>query len=110
MDPGGTGTVIQKIPKNLKLSLRGSVERQAQHRLDQLNKPRTGSVGTDRLGRTGCVNRHADRCVRKAGSMRKPGGHRKDIPRRNIFGSKCRGSLMRIKLRVSTYVSPYGLV
>ena len=27
------------------------VERQAQHRPDRLKKPRTGSVGTDRLGR-----------------------------------------------------------
>ena len=48
VEPGGTGAVSRKISKSLKLSLRGSVERQAQDRPDRLSKPRTGSVGTDR--------------------------------------------------------------
>ena len=69
--PGGTGAVIRKIPKSLKLSLRGSVERQAQHRPDWLKKPRTGSVGTDRLGRFCAENRD---------------DARKDIPRGIYFG------------------------
>ena len=43
-EPGGTGAVSRKIPKSLKLSLRGSVETQDQHRPDRLSKPRTGSV------------------------------------------------------------------
>ena len=76
MELEGTGVVIRENPKSLKLSLRGSVERQAQHRPDRLNKPRTGSVGTDRLG---WVVR------RKAGSVQKPGGHRKDIPKEYIL-------------------------
>ena len=43
------------------------VERQAQHRPDRLNKPRTGSVGTDRWGR---VHKPVRRTVRrKAGSV-----------------------------------------
>ena len=58
-----------RIPKNLKLSLRGSVEIQAQHRPDQLNKtrtesardrlvrPKTESVGTDRIRRFCTENR-----------------------------------------------------
>ena len=46
----------RKISKSLKLSLRGSVERQAQCRPDRLKKPMTGSVGTE------YVNRYADRC------------------------------------------------
>ena len=49
--PGGTGAESPRIPKSLKLSLRGSVEIQAQHRPDRLKKPRTESVWTDRLGR-----------------------------------------------------------
>ena len=43
-----------------------SVEIQAQHWLDRLCKPRTGSVWTDRLGRTGAQpvrNKRPDRCV-----------------------------------------------
>ena len=60
VEPGGTGAVIRKIPKSLKLSLRGSVERQAQHRLDRLSKPRTGSVGP--IGEAEYVNPYADRC------------------------------------------------
>ena len=48
VEPGGTEAVSLKIPKNLKLSLRGSVERQAQHWPHRLKKVRTGSVGTDR--------------------------------------------------------------
>ena len=51
--PVGTGVMIWKNGKSLKLSLRGSVEIQAQHWPDRLCKPRTGSVWTDRLGRTG---------------------------------------------------------
>ena len=39
-----------------------------------------------------------------------PGGHQIDIPRGNIFGSKCRAQLMSITVRVSTSVSSYGLV
>ena len=58
MEPGGTEVVIRKIRKSLKLSLRGSVERQAQHRSDRLNKPRTGSIGE-----AGYVNQYVDRCV-----------------------------------------------
>ena len=50
----------------------GYVERQAQHRPDRLKKPRTGSVGTDRLGRFYAENREAAR---------------KDIPRGIYFGS-----------------------
>ena len=34
-----------------------AVEIQAQHRPDRLKKPRTGSVGTDRLGRFCAENR-----------------------------------------------------
>ena len=56
-----------KTPKTLKLSLRGSVERQAQHRPDRLKKPRTGSVRTDRLGRMRKPVR------RKAGSVQRTG-------------------------------------
>jgi hypothetical protein len=37
--------------KIVNLKYRDGVERQAQHRPDRLKKPRTGSVGTDRLGR-----------------------------------------------------------
>ena len=67
--PGGTGPESPKIPKSLKLSLRGSVERQAQHRPDRLKKPRTESVrdrsvrlrtesvGTDRIRRFCTENR-----------------------------------------------------
>ena len=68
--PGGTGAVSPKISKSLKLSFRGSVERQAQHRPDRLKKLRTGSVGTDRLGRFCAENRD---------------DARKDIPRGKIF-------------------------
>ena len=53
------------------------VERQAQHRPDRLNKRRTDRLGL--IGDAGYVNRYADRCVGKAGSVQKPGGHRKDI-------------------------------
>ena len=42
MELEGTGVVIRENPKSLKLSLRGSVERQARHQPDRLNKPRTG--------------------------------------------------------------------
>ena len=42
----------RKIPKSLKLSLRGSVERQAQHRSDRLGP----------IGEAEYVNRYADRC------------------------------------------------
>ena len=59
VEPGGTGAVIRKIPKSLKLSLRGSVEIQAQHWPDRLNKPRTGS------DEAGYVNWYADRCEGK---------------------------------------------
>ena len=41
---------------------RKKVERQAQHRPDRLSKPRTGSVGTDWLGR---VRKPVSRPVRK---------------------------------------------
>ena len=47
------GKVECGLKKNLKLSLRESVEIQAQHWPDRLHKPRTGSVWTDRLGRIG---------------------------------------------------------
>ena len=47
------------------------VERQAQHRPDRLKKPRTGSVGTDRLGRVRKLVRRPVR--RKAGSVQKTG-------------------------------------
>ena len=48
-----------------------SVERQAQHRPDRLKKPRTGSVGTDWLGR---VHKPVHRPVRrKAGSVQRTG-------------------------------------
>ena len=47
--PEGTGEVIQKNQKSLKLSLRGSVEIQAQYWPDQMCKPRTGSVRPDRV-------------------------------------------------------------
>ena len=50
MKPGETGA---KNRKSLNLSLRGSVEIQAQHWPDRLCKPRTGSVWIDQLGRTG---------------------------------------------------------
>ena len=50
MKPGETRAKNRKSVKNLKLSLRGSVEIQAQHWSDRLHKPRTGSVWTDRLG------------------------------------------------------------
>ena len=46
VQPEETGSMIQKDRKSLNLSLRGSVEIQAQHRPDRLKKPRT-----DRLGR-----------------------------------------------------------
>ena len=47
------------------------VERQAQHRPDRLKKQRTGSVGTDRLGR---VRKPVRRPVqRKAGSVQRTG-------------------------------------
>ena len=60
-----------------------SIESQAQHRPDRLNKPRTGSVGTGRFGR---VRKPVRKPVRnKAGSVWKPGGHEKDIPRGNIL-------------------------
>ena len=39
--------------------MRTCVEIQAQHCLDRLHKPRTGSVWTDRLGPDRCVNREA---------------------------------------------------
>ena len=57
MKPGGTGAESPKIPKSLKLSLRGSVEIQAQHRPSRLKKPRTESVWTDRLGRVPSTDR-----------------------------------------------------
>ena len=53
MKPGETGVKNQKSKKNLKFSLRESVEIQAQHWPDRLRKPRTGLVWTDRLGRIG---------------------------------------------------------
>ena len=60
-----------KIPKSLKLSLRGSVERQAQHRPDRLKKPRTKSVWTDWLGR---MRKPVCRLVRgKADSLQRTG-------------------------------------
>ena len=49
--PGEAGARKWKSRKNLQLSLRGSVEVQAQHWPDRLHKPRTGLVWTDRLGR-----------------------------------------------------------
>jgi hypothetical protein len=52
VEPRGTGAEEPKSPKSLKLSLRGSVERQAQRRLYWLDKPRIGSVWTDRMVRT----------------------------------------------------------
>ena len=59
------------------------VESQAQHRPDRLCKPRTGSVGTDRLGQTGAYTS----AQRGVVAMREPRGRWKDIPRRNIFWS-----------------------
>ena len=60
------------------------VERQAQHRPNRLKMPRTGSAGTDRLGR---VRKPVRRPVRrKAGSVQKPGGRRKDIPQGIYLG------------------------
>ena len=61
MEPGGTGAVSPKIPKRLKLSLRGSVERQAQHRPHRLSKPRTGSVGLGPIGEVEAEYRDTDR-------------------------------------------------
>ena len=52
-----------------------SVEIQAQHRPDRLKKPRTGSVGTDRLGR------EPDQLGREERYSA-----RKDIPRGIYFG------------------------
>ena len=79
MEPKGTGAVIRENPKSLKLSFRGSVERQAQHQPDRLNKSRTESVGTDRLGR---VRKPVRIPVRRKGKIgAEPGGHRTDIPR-----------------------------
>ena len=75
---------LRKNVKSLKLSLRGSDERQAQRWPDRLNKPRTGSVETDRLGRVQKLVRRPVR--RKAGSVQKPGGHRKDIPQGIYLG------------------------
>jgi hypothetical protein len=43
-EQGGTRAKEPKCPKSLKLSLRGSVERQAQHRQDRLGEPWSGSV------------------------------------------------------------------
>ena len=71
MDPEGTRAVIRKIRKSLKLSLRGSVEIQAQHQPDRLKKPRTESVGTDPIGRF-CADNRDDA--------------RKDIPLGIYFG------------------------
>ena len=51
----------QKIQLISWLALLQCVERQAQHRPDRLKKPRTRSVGTDRLGRV----------RRKAGSVQR---------------------------------------
>ena len=59
-------------------SLFSVVERQAQHQPDRLSKPRTGLVGTDRLGRARKLVRRP--VHRKAGSVQEPGGHWKDIP------------------------------
>ena len=53
------GRVGCGLKKNLKLSLRGSVEIQAQHWPDRLYMPRTVSVWIDRLGPDRCVNRKA---------------------------------------------------
>ena len=65
-------------------SLKSLVERQAQHRPDRLSKLRTGSVGTDRLGR---VRKPVRRPVRrKVGSVQKPGGRWKDIPQGIYLG------------------------
>ena len=50
VEPGGTEAVIRKIPKSLKLSLRESVERQAQHRPDRLGL----------ISEAGYVNRYAN--------------------------------------------------
>ena len=80
VEPGGTGAVS---PKSLKLSLRGSVERQAQHRPDRLKKPRTGSVRTDRLGR---MRKPVCRPVRrKAGSVQRTGWSLAKIFRREYI-------------------------
>ena len=85
MEPGGTGVVIRKIPKNLKLSLTGSVERQARHRPDRLSKLRTGSVGTDQLGR---VRKPVCRPVRRKGQIgAKTGRPSERYSARNIFRS-----------------------
>ena len=43
-----------------------SVERQAKHQPNRLNKPRTGSVGTDRLGR---VRKPVRKSVRRKGRI-----------------------------------------
>ena len=51
----------QKIQLVSWLALLQCVERQAQHRPDRLKKPRTRSVGTDRLGRFCAENREAAR-------------------------------------------------
>ena len=73
---GGTGAESPRIPKSLKLTLRGSVEIQAQHRPDRLKKPRiesvrdrsvrprTESVGTDRI-RWFCAENRDDTVTRR---------------------------------------------
>ena len=44
------GGVKARGRRNLKLSLRGRVEKQPQHRPARLNKPRPDRMKTDRLG------------------------------------------------------------
>ena len=62
MNPGETGAKNRESGKNLKLSLRGSVEIQTQHWPDWFHKVRTKSVRLDL-----CVNR-VRQPVRKAGA------------------------------------------
>ena len=64
------GMVMQRrvgcgLKKNLMLSLRWSVEIQAQHWMNRLHKPRTKSVWTDRLGSDRFVNKRPYRCVNR---------------------------------------------
>ena len=61
------------------------VERHDQHRPDRLSKPRTGLVGTDRLGR---VRKPVRRPVRREGWIGAETGRPSDrYFARNIFGS-----------------------
>ena len=83
MKPGGTGAVSPRNPKSLNLSLRWSVEIQAQHRPDRLKKPRTELV-RDRSVRPRSKSVETDRIDRFCAENR--GDAKKDIPRGIYFG------------------------